>query len=497
MRQSVDIASTPVISSAASMLPVLVPMAPSSTITVEDRTEARTRSTTGANAGDIETDPSLKYNAVWAHGNDGFTLAYTPRILFGDFTGNAREAQILDGGVAALFVQHKRTTFQLNTFDQYGTIFANSLVIPTRWKGEGAPATIYSLPAAESAKLTYVASYTNASVLQALTPRLNLTITGQMGVFGGPDELSRQQLPLVISPNAELRLEYRATKHDEVAGAVGVHYAQTRLASDIPALGADGHQLVDKTDPAHPLPELEVNIQPKPATVGYAEVRYRHHWSKKTYTELAAGIAVASQEYPALYQVGPYSGRSSTIPYPTGELLTVYNPIDPDDRPRTKVQGVLDAKIEPWFSPFGGINEERVELASAINLLSGKTTVRLQGAFYAVIPTGSFPVIDPTTGVFNPATDQTPGHAGQPGTPGEYAFAMGELVVERKLSKYVTLDGGVRAFRQIFHDLSLNTKATTNPNLTPTSAVVGGYDGRLIEYVAFVGLAWQTAPARF
>jgi hypothetical protein len=492
----VDIAIAPVISSATSMLPVLVPMAPSSTITIEDRTEARTRSTTGANAGDVETDPSLKYNAIWAHGNDGFTIAYTPRILFGDFTGKEHEFQILDGGVAALFIQHKRTTFQLNTFDQYGTIFANSLVIPTRWKGEGAPAIIYSLPAAESAKLTYVASYTNASITQALTPRLNLTFTAQMGVFGGPDEVSRQQLPLVISPNGEVRLEYRATKHDEIAVAAGVHYAQTKLANDVPYLDASGNQVYVGTG-ATKMPEFEVNIQPKAATVGYAEVRYRHHWSKKTYTELAAGVAVANQDYPALYQVGPYGGRSSTIPYPTGEFLTVYNPVDPEDRPRDKVQGVFDAKIEPWFSPFGGINEERVELASAVNFLQGKTTVRLQGGFYAVIPTGSFPTIDPNTGIYDPTTDPMKTRAGQPGTPGQYAFAMGELVIERKLNKYVTIDGGVRAFRQIFHDLSLNTKPTTDPSEAPMSAVVGRYDGRLIEYVGFIGLSWQTAPAKF
>lgn len=460
-------------------------MAPSSTITIEDRTEARTRSTTGSNAGDVETDPSLKYNAIWAHGNDGFTIAYTPRILLGDVTGKQREFQILDGGLAALFIQHKRTIFQLNTFDQYGTIFANSLVIPTRWKGEGAPAIIYSLPAAESAKLTYVASYTNASLTQALTPRLNLTFTAQMGVFGGPDEESRQQLPLVISPNGEVRLEYRASKHDEIAVAAGVHYAQTKLANDIPVKNADGTQ---KYSPTNGLAELEVNIQPKPATVGYAEARYRHHWTKKTYTELAAGVAVANQDYPTQYQVGPYAGRGSTIPYPTGEFLTVYHPVDPEDGPRNHVEAVLDAKIEPWFSPFGGINEERVELASALNLVFGKTTIRLQGAFYNVLPTGQLPTF--TNGLANDDA--------QSGTPGKYTFAMGELAVERKLTKYVTLDAGVRAFRQIFHDISLTTAATTDPKAVPTGAAnIGQYDGRLIEYVGFVGLAWQTPPAKF
>ena len=86
------------------MLPVLVPMAPSSTITVEDRTEARTRSTAGSNAGDVETDPSLKYSALWGGGHDGFTLAYQPRILYTDFTGASRDFEMLNGGVAGLTI---------------------------------------------------------------------------------------------------------------------------------------------------------------------------------------------------------------------------------------------------------------------------------------------------------------------------------------------------------------------------------------------------------
>ncbi len=443
------------------MLPVLVPMAPSSTITVEDRTEARTRSTAGSNAGDVETDPSLKYSALWSEGHDGFVLAYTPRILYTDFTGHGHDFEMLNGGVAGLTILHKRTTFQINTFDQYGTILASSLVIPTRWKGEGAPAIIYSLPAAQSAKLTYLASYSNASLVQALTPRLNLTINAQMGVFGGLDQTSKQELPLVFGPTIEAKLEQRITKHDELGGTIGFHYAETELADRAPVNGTA---------------ETELNIQPKPAIVGYAEVRYRHHWSKRTYTELAGGAAVAHQDFPTEDQVGPYANRASTIPYPTGELLTVYNPVDPDDRPRDRLQAVLDAKIEPWFSPFGGINEERVELASAVNYLFGKNTIRLQGAFYTVLPTGDSQIL-------GAATDK-------PGTPGEYVFAMGELVYERKLSKYVTLDGGGRAFRQIFHEDSLNGP----PGV---SAQQGQYSGRLIEYVGFIGLAWSTPPAKF
>jgi hypothetical protein len=469
------------------MLPVLVPMAPSSTITVEDRTEARTRSTTGANAGDVETDPALRYNALWGEGHDGFTLAYTPRILFTDFTGQSRDAEILNGGVAGLTILHKRTTFQINTFDQYGTILASSLVIPTRWKGEGAPAIIYSLPAVQDATLTYLASYSNASLTQALTPRLNLTFNAQMGVFGGLNESSRVNLPLVYGPNGEVKLEYRATKHDEVIGTAGVHYAKTQLADTVPLVDTSGAQITRTVTNAATgamtiINETAPSIQPKPATVGYAELRYRHHWSKRTYTELAGGVAVASQEFPTQDQVGPYVGRASTIPYPTGELLTVYNPVDPDDRPRDKVQAVLDAKIEPWFSPFGGINEERVELASAANYIFGKNTIRLQGAFYTVLPTGSSDLVLGDSGTTS-------------GTPGKYAFAMGELVYERKLSKYVTVDGGFRAFRQIFHDLGLETTAATQG--TGTTITPRGYSGDLIEYVGFLGLSWQTKPAKF
>jgi hypothetical protein len=474
------------------MLPVLVPMAPSSTITVEDRTEARTRSTAGSNAGDVETDPSLKYSALWGEGHDGFVLAYTPRILYTDFTGHAHDFEMLNGGVAGLTILHKRTTFQVNTFDQYGTILASSLVIPTRWKGEGAPAIIYSLPAAQSAKLTYLASYSSASLVQALTPRLNLTVNAQMGVFGGLDEQSRVNLPLVYGPNGELKLEYRVTKHDEVAVTGGVHYAHTQVAASVPLVEttttlANGNVVTaGGSVPA---------IQPKAAIVGYAELRYRHHWSKKTYTEVAGGVAVASQDFPTEYQVGPYVGRAGTIPYPTGELLTVYNPVDPDDRPRNKIQAVFDAKIEPWFSPFGGINEERVELAGAINFLFGKNTIRIQGGFYNVLPTGSSSVIAGDTQAPRPADGSAPPELDTAGTPGKYTFAMGEIVWERKLNKYLTLDGGGRAFRQIFHDIGLSTAAGSTPGTTTTQ--VQAYSGDLIEYVGFLGFSWSTPPAKF
>ena len=72
---------------------------------------------------------------------------------------------------------------------------------------------------------------------------------------------------------------------------------------------------------------------------------------------------------------------------------------------------------------------------------------------------------------------------------------MGELVYERKLSKYVTLDGGVRAFRQIFHDIGLETTTATTGNGTTITA--RGYSAELIEYVGFVGLSWQSKPAKF
>ena len=467
------------------MLPVLVPMAPSSTITFEDRTEARTRSTTGSNAGDLETDPAVRYNAVWRHGTDALTLAYTPRLLFVDETGKDHQAQILNGASAILELHHGRTSFQFATADQYGTIDPASLVIPARWKGEGTPAVIYSLPADLTQNLTYISSYSSAVLTQALSRRLNLSVSAQMGVFGGPTEHSRAELPLVYSPNGEVKLEYNASHHDDVIVTGGLHYATTKQIDTITVNVAnqlDGRQV------------SVANVQAAPAVVGYAELRYRHKWSRSTVTEVSAGAAVAHQDvhvYPASADSDAQdvsdaffpilNSRPGTIPYPTAEILTIYNPLNPDERPRDKVQAVFDLRSNPWFDPFAGVNQERVELSGAVNFLSGKNVLRVQGGFYNVIPTHD--------------------------TPGVYTFAMGELVLERKLSKTMTLDVGVRAFRQLFDEHVISEAATGTAPVDPakpggamkatgTDFVAEDVHHTFIEYIGFVGFSWQPAPKK-
>ncbi len=375
-----------VISSAPSMLPVLVPMAPSSTITVEDRTEARTRSTSGSNAGDVETDPSLKYNALWGGGKDGFVLAYTPRILFADFTGREHEFEILNGGVAALTILHKRTTFQLNTFDQYGTIFASSLVIPARWKGEGAPGIIYSLPATQGAKLTYVASYSIGHADAGADPTLEPHVQRADG------RVRRSGRVVAAAASAGLRARRGRSSSSTARPSTTTSPSPPACTTPRPIRPTRTSR---SSSPARRCEQKDVNGNTAlrgepPAQAGHRRLRRAplpapleqedDHRARRRRRRRV------SRTTPTLYQVGPYAGRAGVIPYPTGEFLTIYNPVDPDDRPRNKIQAVVDAKIEPWFSPFGGVNEERIELAAAVNFLFGKNTSASRAASTTCFP---------------------------------------------------------------------------------------------------------------
>ena len=466
----------------------MVAMAPSSTLTFEDRSEVRGRTTDPNNkiASDVETDPTLRYSATWRNGTNLFNLFYNPRLLYSDVAGHAHAAEMLQGAGAALGLYQGRTSFQLGSVGQYGTIAASSLIIPERWQGQGAPKTYYSLPADQSVKLTYVSWYSTATLTQQLTRRWSLTFNGQYGVFGGPDEASRKQLPLVWGPTGEIKIEHNVTHTDEIDVTGGVHYAETKLATN----AAVGYVNVNGTDPVSGDPTRTTNtdlvFQPKPAIVGYGELRLRHHWSRFTQTDIAAGVAVAHQQFPTAYKASatpsaqdpsppknPYADRSDAIVYPTAELLTVYGA----EKVHGKLQLVGVARVVPWFDPFAGVNEERSEFAVAGNWIFGKNAIRMQGSLYHVLPTSS--------------------------TPGSYTLSIAELAYERKLTKTLGFDVGVRFGWQTFTEINVSSvSATTQDRTTGTTSApvtgttVGENHQSLIEGVGFLGISWLPTPLK-
>ena len=317
-------------------------LAPASTVTVEDRTEARGRIVAaGEGAADLETQPTVRLDVRGRHGADTLALAVAPRLVLTRPEGSSVRGEALALASLRLDVERRRVRVLAQQAFAYGAVSAGTLLVQPRTAPGEVPASPFPFPLDGRVLFTLLSSQSAVGVGYALSPRLAVSASASYFVYGGPDPESRRQLALSSGPSAEARLDAHLTRRDDAAAVVGARYTR-----------------------------LQFELQPGPSSSqGFGEARLRHRFSRLTWAEAGAGATVQAVE-----------GFATSL-YPSGDaaLVTAFQ--------QRSAHGELAfvARTGPWLNIFTGAVSQRVEGIVAARWVFGRNTLFAESAAQSTV----------------------------------------------------------------------------------------------------------------
>ena len=355
--------------------------------TLSDRTEARARypdPITNALALDIDT---LMYaRAVWTAHNATYTLAELPRFTLVDYNGPAIQPAFLDGLAASAEWRFPRVQIRVAEAASYGQLSIESLSAlpavgtptpPANPTGQPAPLPTTNLVPPTSQPLLYGSSETYVGSTLLLRP---WTILGRVGyqIAGGADAAAQQFLPLQQGPFLEGTADDKVGPRDHLA----------TVTTDSETSFSSGTE------------DLLFSL----------EEQWRHDWSRKTETLLAAGWYVARTR-------AAFDAPDEFASNPVAEAAF--------DRQLGRGTNTGELRADVRLAPF-------------INRLTGLVDEQIRGSLEASWTHRRFKLR-----AFASAAEST-----QQGTTTSARYGTAEVDAAYKVSDLLTFDGGVRALDQ-------------------------------------------------
>lgn len=337
------------------MLPLVVALNVTGTISIEDRTEVRGRLVQSPEVGagglvtstsdpqsynnktsmvlDLETDPVGRLRLEGRNGLDALTIAYAPRIVLANYTGQGTDQGADPNNPTTIDLIHRpmlslekqiapRDRFVLNGLLQYGSTTAGTLLLPERWNGQDRPQLPRAYPVLPFAKQTFLSIYAAAG----LAHQFSNTLTGQISAFyitfGQPTKQGRIDTggtTYLQNPGVYGELEWRASNTDTLLFGVA---PQVNLVQASPVNVDANGQVIDASG------RLPVDPNYDATKPGYAnklvpptyqlllEARWRKQLERLTNLELAVGTNLLYQSIPRArvdsFLGGPVAIRDGT-----------------------------------------------------------------------------------------------------------------------------------------------------------------------------------------
>ena len=416
----------------------------------QTRAEERLRTGNDVDAEETELQPQLRYDFIWERGEDHFVAIYNPRLIYthtfkrpapnpaDPATQNVADPNdtplsTLHNGGLALEIVRPRYRFAAYQFGAYGPITTTALLVHAPWIGEGPPPDpVAIIPSTIAARFTLL--FLQTQILLPIKVSRRVAVTPQLtyNAFGGATDESRGVIPETYGPGASLSLEADATRSDRLTTSIGAGTVNTVFQG-----GATGD------------------------TIYRAEgmQAWRHYYSRNVYTEALAGISFA---YDAVNRSSYYPLLSAGVLYDSYPFVRV----EPGAQAQAPlpahgdhVQFALIAKAAPWIDLFSGDLEERVLGITAVNYITGQTTLRAQ--------------LGVGVNAFNKAVVGPLDNKAVP----NYQIVEIEAGVRYAVAPTFSIDGGLRFGYQDFTNVVRASQVT--------------------QETVYAGLTWAPLPARF
>jgi hypothetical protein len=370
------------------MLHVLVlSVAADGVFTLSDRTEARARypdPITNALALDIDT--LMDARAVWTARNATYTLADLPRFTVVDYNGPAIQPAFLDGLAASAEWRFPRAQIRVAEAASYGQLSIESLSAlpavgtptpPANPTGQPAPLPTTNVVPPTSKPFLYGSSETSVGSTLLLRP---WTILGRVGyqIAGGADAAAQQVLPLQQGPFLEGTADDKVGPRDHLA----------TVTTDSETSFSSGTE------------DLLFSL----------EEQWRHDWSRKTETLLAAGWYLARTR-------AAFDAPDVFASNPVAEAAI--------DRQLGRGTNTGDLRADVRLAPF-------------INRLTGLVDEQIRGSLEASWTHRRFKLR-----AFASAAEST-----DQGTTTSTRYGTAEVDAAYKVSDVLTFDGGLRGLYQ-------------------------------------------------
>jgi hypothetical protein len=376
------------------MLPALPVPADVGTFTLTDRTEVRLRDpdpVTNQAALDLDLDADARAELTSSHSH--YTLAYMPRLSLLDLNGAGfQQPALMNDALASAEWRTGKTLITVRELGGYGWLGIESLSAvatpgtPALTGPGGQPLPVPNAqptPTVTVDTLLEGRSNTSVSSVLTLTPwAVTITVGYQLG--GGANSASQEYLPFQNGPYAQAIADLRATAHDHLV--TELDGLQDTVSS---SFYSDGASLV----------------------LAEAEEQWKHAWSRKTDTMLAAGVYEAHTFDPLLVPAYAFA----TGPMAEASLEQRFG--------RRKNGGSisLDFRLAPFVNQLAGVVDERIQAS-----LQGGWTHRKLSLQASVMAAES--------------TDQNTAYASK--------LLMAEVDASYAQSQALTFDVGARALSQ-------------------------------------------------
>ena len=239
--------------------------------TLSDRTEARARyPDPTTNVVDLDLDTLIDARVVWNTHDATYTLANQPRFTLLDFNGAAIAPAVIDTLILSSEWRWPRARFRVNENASYGELSITSLsALPAAGTPQpgagptGAPPPVgnATLVPNTTGAVLYTSSDSSVGSTLDLRPWTLVPKAGYQ-LSGGANAAGQAVLPFQRGPYGELNADYRLDVRDRLATYLnGSETSFTPLGTENVLVGL--------------------------------EERWRHTWSSKTETMLAAGWYLA------------------------------------------------------------------------------------------------------------------------------------------------------------------------------------------------------------
>ena len=355
--------------------------------TLSDRTEARARAPDPiTNAVALDVDTLMDARAVWKTPHATYTVADLPRFTLLDYNGAAIQAALLDSVILQAEWRLPRLRLRVNENASYGQLSFESLPVlstlgtPTPTPaptGQPAPVQTAAQVPLTTQSILYASSDTWVGSTLDLRPWTLIPRAGYL-LTGGVNDAAQQTLPLAKGPYVEALADDKLDTRNHV---------QTYLNASETSFSSGTEDLL-----------LE------------ADERWRHAWSRKTETMLAAGW---------------YAARTRAA-FDAPDTFAS-NPVAEAEFDHTFLRGVNTADMRLDF-----------RLAPFINRLTGLVDEQVRGTVEAGWGHRKFKIR-----AFASAAEST-----QQGTATSARLGLAEIDAAYKFSEALTIDGGFRALYQ-------------------------------------------------
>lgn len=366
------------------MFPFLhVPMDVAQQAYFQPRIEERIRMGSDLRSAETEVNPLLRYDFIWAGGQNHFVALYNPRFVYtntfstpfsrGEIDPNEVSLEtinktdpndtpisFLNNGGAGLEIVKRRYRISLYQFAAYGPITTTALLVQAPWDGAGPPPDPQPIvPSTIAGRFTLLFLQSTLAVPIKLSPRVALTPSIVYNAFGGATSASRGVIALTSGPGANLALEAQATRDDRFTTLVG----GGRITTD-----------------------FEGDRQGAVIYRAEASQAWRHWYTRNVSTELSGGASVGGDAISGFSVFGIGSASLIYDSYPLFRLPPGAAPQGGPPGHGPRVQIGITAKALPWIDLFSGELEPRAVGTAATNLTFDRTTLRLAASTARVIP---------------------------------------------------------------------------------------------------------------